>query len=94
MQCDQNNVYDYGSDHGLQDTDNNSRTAHSLQLAQTELIANGECDKAQCDLGHKADTLDLFQRVKAQSGQTNGTQAEGTKDQTCKQISGYRRQVQ
>ncbi len=93
VQRDEHNVHQRGSQHSLADADEDGLAAGSLQLGQTELIADGKGDEAQSGLGNDLQAFHLLHRVKAQAGDIQSAQQERAQDQAGYQISGNRRQV-
>ena len=87
VQADQHDVHHHGGDDGLQDADGDGGGAGGLQLAQPELIADGERDEAQGRLGHDGQALHLLQGVEAQAGDVDGAQHIGADQQTGHQVS-------
>ena len=67
--------------------------ADVLELGHTELVANGKGDEAKSRLGQHAHTLHLLQGIKAQAGETDGTEAERSHQKTCHQISSNGREL-
>ena len=88
LRPDEDQVHQQRGDHGLENADDDCGLAHGFELAQAELIADGEGDEAQGRLGQNAQGLHLRQGVEAQAGQTQGADAEGAKQQACHQIGG------
>ena len=88
MQHDQGHIHEDRGDHRLQNADGNGLGTGLLQLAQTELVAHGKGDEAQCRLGHDLHGLHLVGVVKAQAGHLQRADAEGPQQQTCHQVSG------
>ena len=94
VQADQDDVHQSGGQYGLQDADGDGGLAGCPELAQTELIADGECNEAQGSLGDDAQALHLVQGVEAQTGDADRAHNEGTHQQTGHQICGDGGQVQ
>ena len=88
VQRDQGNVHEHCGNDGLQNTDGDGFCAGGLQLAQAELIAHGEGDKAQRGLGNDLHAVHLFGGIEAQTGYLQRADAEGAEKQAGNQISG------
>jgi len=91
VQHDQHNIHQNRCQDRLQNSNGNSLRADGLQLAQTELIANGKRNESQSHLGQDMETFHLLQRIKAQTWNTKGADHKGTKKQTRNQIGRYSR---
>ena len=91
MQDDQGDVHEHRGDDRLQNADGDGFRTGGLQLAQAELVADGEGNEAQRGLGDDLQTLHLFGGVKA--GNPQRADEEGAQQQTRHQIGGDGRQL-
>ena len=88
MQNDQGDVHENRCDDGLQNADGDGLGAGGLQLAQAELIADGEGDETQSGLGDDLQAVHLRSGIEAQSGNFQRADAEGPQKQSGHQIGG------
>ena len=94
MQEKQGQIQQGRGGHGLENAHHNGLEAHGLQLADPELIANGERDEAQGHLGEHVQAFHCLHGGKAQAAYSQGSQAEGPQQQASHQIGGDGGQLQ
>ena len=88
VQRHQSQVHQGRGGSGLEDAHHDGLAAHGFQLAETELVANGEGDKAQGHLGENIQALHRLHGGKSDAAQVQRADAEGPQQQSRHQIGG------
>ena len=94
MEKNQRQVHQHRGGHRLKDAHDDGLAAHGFQLADPELVADGERDEAQSHLRKNIQALHRLHGGKAQALNMQRADAEGTQQQPRHQIGGDGGQLQ
>ena len=94
MQPHERGVHKQHGAHRLYDADHGGASAGLLELAEAELVADIEGDKAQSHVGEEADLRDVFHRSKADARQLQPPQAVRPHQNAGHQKGGHVGQLQ